>query len=517
MAPEHTSLKSGFFYFILLVLVVLLVFVTGLPHIFSESLWPDEALYGWLARGFWSNFSWVFPKSYIEFHPPLWAMFLSFAQYIPIDIDAALRSFSFVTGLSGIILAFYIGRRVVGSDFVGAICAVGVGLSPAYFLCLPRILADSAQMVVFMALVLALVNAGHRSSVLADILVGLAGGCLIGLKWSGVLAVPLVVIYYLFVLSGKERHRVLIPLFFMGGAIVFWLTNYFIRTGGLFLNISALQGSVFRGPPWFYLRNFNFIVPIFGGLPLLFFGCWVLWKEKHAQRLLVLVWFLICFCSVSLAGEKDFRYAFLFLPPALVLVGVAIEYLIRKFFKKDQMFDLVKKTACCLFLLAAFTQILRYGDKFRHLDNGYVGFKESGEVIKAYAGSATLIFAGSERAVRYYSGIEYKEYGGKIAALPRSFERLQQAAERVPGSTLLVIDAWEYTQPAWAFPFNAEKAKTIERGGFHLLSVIHRPVASISDPRELMKGQRPVVWIFQKGCCLGRAFNGRKIQSNRLY
>jgi hypothetical protein len=105
------------------------------------------------------------------------------------------------------------------------------------------------------------------------------------------------------------------------------------------------------------------------------------------------------------------------------------------------------------------------------------------------------VLADSERAIRYYSGIQYDDYGGRLAVLPRTMEGVKERLEKTAGTILMVIDAWEYTQPEWAYPFNVKKLEMVEQAGFRLVRIIRKEVSSLRGPDAGLSMQ-PVIWIF---------------------
>jgi hypothetical protein len=493
---EAHSSKESRVYFFFLALVVVFVSLYTTPRLFIESLWPDEALYAWLAKNADFSFRTLFSNEFIERQPPLFPVILSLAQSIHPFSDVALRVISFVLGVGGIVASFYAGKWIGGSDFIAAFCAMGVGFSFCFLSVLPRILSDGALMMFFLLFMLSLFKALKSPSWQGHVLVGLLGVCLILLKWSGSLCLPIMLGCYWFQPHSGIRSRAVIPAAMVLAVLLLLLLNNFVHLGSVFPDVTALQGAISNGPPWFYLEHFDRISPFPSGSLFVFFGLFIIWKNRHPQRALITTWFLLTFFSVSLAGEKNTRYAFLFLPSATLLIAVFCEYLIAAFFKTEFIRRSFKIGVCLCFFIMALgnVQAFELGPK----DHSYTGFREAGEYIRSLRGTHLNIFADSQRALRYYSGIEYKKYGGYLSSLPRSEPDLKTIVAQSSGTVAFVIDSWEYTQPDWAYPLTPEKQERIEGLGFRLARVVEKPVF-FSGRTEGGAIFQPVIWVFIAG------------------
>jgi|GEM_PF-1764230 len=493
--PSSGLHKADRLLFAVLFLVLLIVCFCTFPRIFTESMWPDEALYAWLAKKASLSPQVLFSKEFIERHPPLFPLLLSAAQFIQPFSDAALRAIALLINVTGIVACFYVGRLIGGSEFLAAVCAIGVGLSLAFFVYIPRILSDGAMMTFFVLFILAMFKAKESRAWLPHVLVGFFGVCLLLLKWSGLLCLPVLLICYLIPSSTATRKRIFIPLSMILATLGLLLLNNLHQLKSVLPNITALQGAIFTGPPWFYLKNFRLICPISGGPVLVLLGFIVLWKIRHPQRVLITAWFWVSFLIISFAGEKDYRYTFFFLPPMFLVIGILFEHLSHSFIKLDSARRLFKLAFCGCFLVLSFNFIISRLGPISVGDYAYVGFREAGQFIRPFKGPCLTVLSQSERAIRYYSGIQYQEFGGQLSVLPESIRELREMVRHSSGRVVMVIDYWEYTQPAWAYPLSVDKLTAIENAGFNLIRVVRKAVANDKDQDASLIIQ-PVVWVF---------------------
>jgi hypothetical protein len=494
-SPGLSKEARVFFSFFLLVLFT--VCVMTFLRIFMESMWPDEALYAWLAKKAFLSPQLVFSKEFVERQPPLFPLLLSLAHYCQPFFDVALRVIPVLAGVSGIIACYYAGRLIGGSDFIAAVCAIGVGLSPGFFSYLPRILSDGVMMTLFVFFILALFKAMGERSLFPHVLVGFFGICLLLLKWSGLLCLPILLICYLLQPAREVRRRSLIPVAMVLTTLALLLLNNLFQLGTVFPNLTALKGAIFTGPPWTYIQHFNLLCSFPGGPFFVGAGLLMMWKLRHPHRLLITTWFGVLFLIISLAGEKDLRYAFLFLPPAVLTIGIFFENLIQTFVRKGTLRRMVQQAFCGLFFIFAINSILfrASGADVMRTDFSYVGFREAGAYLRSWHEPCLSVLAGSTRAVRYYSGIQYEEYGGRLSDLPRTIDELREKVIKTAGTVVMVIDIWEYTQPKWADPLDIAKAAEIEKLGFRLVHVVKK--RSVNPYRSnIGLIVQPVIWIY---------------------
>jgi len=125
------------------------------------------------------------------------------------------------------------------------------------------------------------------------------------------------------------------------------------------------------------------------------------------------------------------------------------------------------------------------------LNQNYTGFSKAGNWIKEHGTPDATILAGSKRAIRYYSGINYKEYDGRLHLPPAEKETFIKSIEQAQEPIILVVDKWEFTQPEWLYPLSEEKNKYLLDAGFLLSKIFFSEATPKQQPS-------PVIWIYQK-------------------
>ncbi len=480
--------ENSFFLILVLTLAAAVFFV--LPRLFSLSLWPDEALYAWLGKQVAVTPQAIFSKEFVEKQPPLFSLYLSLAN-ISSYSDHSLRMLCVLAGLASIVAGYYLGKIVGGSSFLGAFCALGIGFGGTFMSVLPRMLPDIFQILLFTVLVILLGGLKRESGVSRHIWIGLIGVGAVLLKWSGLLCLPLIIIAYLILSDVKARQKVWIPVLIVILTTLFLLTNNFFVLGRFFPDVTALKGWMFTAPPSFYVMNIQALSPYPFSLGLLFIGMYVMVRSKHPKSVLILLWFHIMFVSVSLAGEKDLRYGLLFVPALLLIMAIGVEGVVKAVASEELPRYLLKWLLLAVFFILFLFQGIRFSDSRALGDKSYVGFKPAGKFVGdlVKAEGRPLVLTESSRAIRYYSGLNYREYGGPIRMLPRSIKELKHVLLRSHTKVILVIDRWQYTQPEWAYPLNDEKISLLTSLGFRAVDL------SDSAEEGLVTG-RPVVWLF---------------------
>ncbi len=122
------------------------------------------------------------------------------------------------------------------------------------------------------------------------------------------------------------------------------------------------------------------------------------------------------------------------------------------------------------------------------------GYDEAAQWIKKHTAEATIIISESPRVLRYFSGINFQKYGGKIIKLPwtkKAFETLV-----VKGPIILDVTVWNELQKD-EFPsfFNFPKEKEyFNHLQFHLEKVIYRNVYLNKTQHAII----PVIRIYQR-------------------
>ncbi len=490
-SPYKSRVYSKYLHHWFLIIVIGIAFYIRRGYVFIERLWPDEALYCWYAQKIHHFPSLIFSKEIIEFHPPLFSILLSLAYFFP-SPETACRIAPLIINILGIAVIYFIGTKISGR-FLGIFCSIALTFNYLYLAQAFLVLIDNLLVVFFMLLVLLLLRVRPENPVKYEIYVGLTGSCIVLIKWSGVLVLPLLAAYYLFAfpeLSLSERiKKVSVPLSIIIFVILLLLLNNIIQLGQVFPDVSALKGILAIRPFWYYIINLHRTIMVQFLLPFFCYGLYVVLRREGRKARLLSIWFIVFLAGISCAYEKDLRYSLLIVPSIFLIAGIGLEELFQKYLKTQQKI-FIAKIVCILFIL--FINIGLYPDNRSELDKQtiyYSGFKEAGRWIKNEASSQTLVIAGSKRAIRYYSGINFREFGGRILGFPKTKEEFEKIISNKTGSFILEIDCWEFTQPEWAYPSSEEKVEYFKGLGFRVEKVFYL----------LVKNEKKyIIWLLKK-------------------
>ncbi|MBF0571767.1 MAG: hypothetical protein HQL12_07815 [Candidatus Omnitrophica bacterium] len=329
-------------------------------------------------------------------------------------------------------------------------------------------------------------------------MIGITGSLVILLKWSGVLIIPFFILctiscrYKPFL---KDRVKeACIPLSILLITVTLLLFNNFLRLGHLLPDTSALAGRYIIKPAWYYLLNFHNILIVPFLWVLFAFGFFVIFKKRSPKHQLLAIWFLVFLTGISIAQGKDLRYSLLVLPSALLISCVGISALIE--YAKTQKQRGWMEILVIIVLLGIYALLLTHTQRILNRNTATsIGFQEAGQWIKKESSSQTLILASSPRLIRYYSGINFKEFGGNILLLPMDQMIFQNTIEKFRGPVLLEIDYWEkIRQPRWLYPITDNTRQYMKNLGFQQVEVVEKEIYVTGEPKQMV----PVAWIFKK-------------------
>ncbi len=487
-------LKRETVYDLLFLLIVIVAIAIRLKYIFVERMWPDEALYAWYAQRLFTDPTLIFSKEIIEFHPPLFAVLLAIGRLF-FSSDLASRVIPFVFNILGIIAIYLVGMQMSGR-FLGLVGAVSLSFNYLYIDSGTHILIDTPITTAYLLLALLLLRIDCVSTCLGNICVGLMAASIILLKWSGMPVILLLFSYYFFIskqstVLGRLKEKIPVLMIPMVTTLLLSLNNR-IQMGKLFPDISALQGQYLIKPFWYYMVNLHNILIAPFLLPFFLYGLFIIALKRDSKSMLMGLWFIIIFLSISFIPEKTLRYSVPVIPGCLLISGLGVEILIEKIFKIPKKVLIAKIICLVLVALSCWQLYPRTKALLGQSISEYTGFREAGQVIGQYFNSSARIFAGSPRAIRYYTGINFVEYGGNLEKLPKSQLEFEKILRDSQAPIILEVDYWERTQPAWIFPLSQEKIKYLEQRGFRLVKVVTKSVMTAQDVDEPL----PVAWIF---------------------
>lgn len=482
-APAHgaaTALEGGRVAGALLGAILLVSLLLRLPSLHTDRLWPDEALYAAIVRDLIADpASLLRPEAYRE-HLPVVPLTLA-PGALPGWGLAGMRGMTLLINLAGILLTFRLGRRVAGTH-AGLCAALFLAVNPGYLHHSHLLLIDGPFAVGMLGLALALgsVRAQPRAD-RHDLVAGLAAVGVAAMKWYAALLVgPILGLHYWVACRGLPAAQRLRKLLLPAGCLALFAAPYLLWKGGVLADQGGVP-SYFDRPALHYLWT----APAFAGgwaaLLLVLLGAARLGRPAPAHRALIAGPPLVVVAVMSLAPEKDGRYLLPALPFLAVLaalgVTAAVAWLARPLGSRG------RAQALALALLAlGFVPLVLARDR-SPLHATYTGLVEAGEAVRRLAGPDDLILAGSVRAMRYAAG---RERADRVRPLPATREELRELLARHPGRVVVETDRWEFTQPAWLFPWSDAGIESLEATGLRQAARVRRPVAGQWVPVALV-------------------------------
>lgn len=462
-----------------------------------ESIWPDEALYLWCGKLIAAHPFQLFSKEVLAFHLPLFPLCLALFAKSAFFIIAA-KSIPCLFGAAGILLLYYLGRSMVNA-FTGLCAAIALSFNYLYFSYSTRSLSDIPMTALFIFAAACLHRAFKKTSGSAKLSSAglfLSGVAAIAFKWSGGLLLFILAVYYLgravIEKDHLPRRAVFWKTFFaiIGTTLIFLLIN-FIALGSPLPKLTALGGEIFIKPWWYYI----IFVPITIGWSLLILGLYGairLFRLNSHTRWVVLSWLAAPVFILSAAHEKDLRYALPILPAVFLLCGLGADSLLQALTKRwPQQREKVSILFLLVFFFAAFSQFTADRPILETEIHRYTGYPDAGKWILENASADTVILASSPRAVRFFTGINLNEYGGRILPLPETKEEFEQLAKNT-SSLILELDRWAFHNPRWAYPPRGENLAYFASLGKTDVHLIGSPYTTASEK----KGQ-PVIFLIR--------------------
>jgi len=455
---------------LLLVFLLLASLLIRLPYVFTERLWPDEAFYAQIARDFLAHPATLLSADAYAEHLPIVPVLLSIGLVFMKGL-AGLRTMTLLTNLVGIFATYKLGEKIAGG-FAGICAALFLAVNIGYLHHSHLILIDGPFAVAHIGLGLALANVRSTPGWdRHDLAVGLIATGLAAMKWYGALMIgPIVVAYYLAACRDlgwlARLKKLLLPalcLTIFAAPYLIWKMDYLRQHGGIV--------SYFQRPAIYYLLT----APTFVGGPaslcaILVGGFFLLRQAPRVQALIVAV-VVVELVVMSLAPEKDGRYILPILPFLGLAYALGIAGIVDTLVKKKAHRGWARAAAIGLLSLQ-FIPFIQHKDQ-TPLNTTYTGFVEAGESVRREGGPDAAILAGSVRAMRYAAG---PALASRIESLPPTVAGLTALMDRHRGRIVLETDRWEYTQPAWLFPWSDAKIESLQSRGFRIATLVRRPV-----------------------------------------
>lgn len=496
MTNDSTQdIKNQRFYGLFFGLILGLSIILRIPYLFAERLWPDEALYAWNAKRIFLHPELIFSKEIIDFHPPLFSIILSFAHWVFAPFMACHVTV-FLINILGIVAVYLLGRKIQG-PFLGCMAAMMLALNRMYFGMSGYILIDGVLTVFVILFLYFLRETPTKENTRQDLWIALAIMAMILLKWSGGIALVFVLFYYLLFLTNltvRERIRKASVVLMMGGVLVGLLLvlNHAVF-GGWIPKVFGHSYDEFQLPFLFYWSQLDLVIrqPL---VPFFLVGLYLSLKNNDHRYRVHGVWILFVFFVISAMVNKDNRFMLMFLPSVVLLTGAGIEFLISKF--AGARADTLFKPLSLLIVLAGllYYQYPSFGPYLNANASSYSGYRETGQFVNKFIRDFpdTLVLAGSPRGIRYFSDVNFTEFGGVLMRLPETETELRKIISLAPGGLLLIVDEWEWAQPKWLYPLTNDKIRLLKDMGFTLIYVVNKPAgrADYTTPNT------DVIWVF---------------------
>ncbi len=488
-----------FIYDLVFILHLGIAFIIRWPYVFTERMESDEALYAWCAQRIYAHPSIIFSKEIIEYHPPFFSLILSLGN-ISSDPHVAYRVMALIFSLLGIVSIYILGT-VLSSRFVGLVCAILLTFNYLYLLDGTLIMPDVPLLVLCNLLLIILAKVNITSGVSRHICIGIISALIILVKWSGIVVIPFLIAYYL--LFPRERslsfkiRKLFIPLTIVSGLILFLMINNQIQLRSLLPDVDTLTGRGHEvSPLWFYVGNIHNILMILYILPLFFYGVHIILRTNYRYKILLLTYLIIFLASISLTPVKVLRYSLMILPVVLIICGLGLEELLNQFYKKSKKIWIGKVIAICVIYLLCWHYYPKMEILLKRSFSTSTGLAEAGQWIKQNTDANTTIISQNLRPIRYFSGINFHQFGGQLLLLPQHKTDFEHLVIKTKGHIILQVDLWSESNPSDFYPFS--KAKQEEHYfnslGFRLSKEIKREVYF----RDNKKGMIPVIKLYER-------------------
>jgi len=478
---KNSFLKSNKYVIRILILGLILYSI----YLFHDTLSPDEALYTWNSVQLNEDPSLITSSQLWKDQPILiYGVISLFDIFMPNLIAARVVMFLF--GLLGIYLVYLLGVELRSKE-LGLISALFLLVNPWYWMMTNRILMDIPLTVFIMLTLLFLIRyiKGAKLSFFVYSMLFLIFALLT--KYSALMIIPLMIL--LLILTRIRNRKMLFTS--VGSILLVVVLTLTIANNVIGKYYSRISLSNFTNNFFMVLNNiyellFGYVpdglLPIFYIISLIaivFVIYEIITPEQRANYMFLLLWILSVFGFRVFFGSDIARYL-LPLLPALILFIVYIIFDVYSILQKRYKIR-ISKFAMKTIVLIIFLLFLVVGNKISYMASyNDPGFKEAGEWIGENVGEEDIIYAGSLRQIRYYSGIDYTTEGGKIYAYGQnSIKGIPKQISKIPVDHLnktiyLQIDFRDDFQSEWVYPQNITKAHNINNLNFELETVVYK-------------------------------------------
>lgn len=412
---SFTDNKILFFCILIVLIINSFYFITS---VYSTHALYDEPLYAWQVKLVREDPTLFFSSRLWLFHPPLF-VFISWPFYF-LDPLASIRVVSYMFAIFSILLSFFIAKEVAGKR-VAFFTFLILALSPGFLFYVGFGLNDFLLLGFFLLTILFILKKRYPIAWIFSILAILS-------KRSGVVA-SLVLLAYLWLdPTFRKEHRTKLHVISVVTVVIqiLVLFMYLFRPSDAGENILVLP-NLFLVLPYLFLASSG----------LLLFSIFGLIKLNSQHRLLFILWFL-AFLPALFWPAFVLRYL-LPLLPLLIITGLTLY---------DKQFQNFKKWQ---YLFPIFFLIVSLSFWFVPvLQSSDYDYTNLAHWTSANVKDDKILFILNDRSLRYYSGLEFYEYGGSIKPInPNQGVFSLELAETQGGEVFVVIDPYFTYRVPW--------------------------------------------------------------------
>lgn len=485
--------KNLYRFFIFLLCLWVLYFQW--PYLHTARMWPDEALYLWYAKYIAASWNNLFAPEVLQYHPPLYSLLLTTVYLFNPDPDF-LRLVPLGANILCIILIYLVGCRV-HSQLVGVLSAVLLAFNFSFLFYGTYFLIDVPLTAAILSLFWWLLKLNFPLDRSHSWLIGFGMSLIILLKWPGLLVIPVFIVYF-FHLSKKISNKSILllgrSLFLPIATVVIFLTLNAVQSHSNFPDISAMQGIYLKKPFYYYLMNMHNILILPYLIPFLGIGLvWIHLGGLRANALLI-AWFWVFFIVLSIMPDKEFRYMMILFPCLALITALGFSVSVDFIFRKESIRYLAMLFLIVIVVLNSILLLPRTRSFIDDKNITFTGYKEAGAWLNLHRPKGAIVLAASRRQLRYYTGIDFTEWGGSMMTIPSERKQFIELIANIHQPLFLVIDDWEHSQqqPQWLF-LALKQRSDLSSWGFRESREIEGEVSHSGITQK-----KTVIWIFER-------------------
>ncbi len=466
-----------------------------LRYFFIESVWTDEALYGWYGYQILHNPAFLFSEEFAKVVSYLPSLVSAFFNIFTNSFFAG-KLMTLIFGVFGIILIYLLGTELK-DKFVGLLATIMLSFNSLYWFLTNRILLDVPLTTMFTLTAFCLIKYEKTKTKFWFIFLMVSSALTIYTKSAGILILPFLALYFILtyrtrIFSLLKRKEVWIGILVFLMAISFFVIINITHFGGLTAHSLKEVSATIEISMWEPIKTLPFILTWYT-IPFLILGLLFSLIYRKKEHFLLLSWLVVFLGFFTFVNPNIVpRYLIPIVPAAFLISALAISEL-RVYIKKIGNVDINQWIVVAVILLLMVPAYIQGNNLVKSKSYTYTGFKEAGEWLKLNTEPDATIFTDSTRTLRLFSGKEFGIYGGELERPAKEKKDFEEQLKKEDLPVYLVVDVWEYIQPGWMYPLSQEKLGYIQSLGFELMKVVEKPYPT---PNGLIN--QPVVFILKK-------------------